>query len=187
MSNSLYSARIRIVFFAACVLTIGACATTTTTVSPEECPEGTQKLEGCPPIGAIRDAEIAELYAHRAYERDDLPGFDSVGLARDVDIPVNEALVKFVGSTDKGALTAIAAKVWMIENAEHTIDVIYYIFREDLVGYALLGALCDAVQRGVDVRMMIDSLGAGDLDRFHRRKAEPGLDRGDPVGRLTAV
>ncbi len=152
MSNSLYSAHIKIVLFAAWALAIGACATTTTTISPEDCPAGTQKLEGCPPIGAIHDTEIAELYAHRAYERDDLPGFDSVGFARDVDIPVNEALVKFVGSTDEGALNAIAAKIWMIENAEHTIDVIYYIFREDLVGYALLGALCDAVQRGVDRR-----------------------------------
>ena len=165
MSNSLYSARIRNVFFAACALTIGACATTTTTISPEDCPAGTQKLEGCPPIGAVHDVEIAELYAKRAYERGDLPGFDAVGFARDVDLPVNKALVKFVGSTDEGALTAIATKIWMIENAEHTIDVIYYIFREDLVGFALLGALCDAVQRGVDVRMMIDSLGAADLDR----------------------
>jgi putative cardiolipin synthase len=155
----------RFVFFAAWALTIGACATTTSTISPEDCPAGTQKFEGCPPIGAIHDAEIAEIYAQRAYERDDLPGFDSVRFARDVDIPVNDALIKFVGSTDEGALTAIAAKIWMIENAEHTIDVIYYIFRDDLVGSALLGALCDAVQRGVDVRMMIDSLGAADLSR----------------------
>ncbi len=163
MSHSLYVARIRIVFFAAWALTLGACATTT--ISPEDCPAGTQKLENCPPVGAVHDAEIAELYAHRAYERDDLPGFDSVDFARNLDLPVNEALVKFVGSTDEGALNAIAAKIWMIENAEHTIDVIYYIFRDDLVGSALLGALCDAVRRGVDVRMMIDSLGAADLSR----------------------
>ena len=36
----------------------------------------------------------------------------------------------------------------------------YYIFKPDRVGYAMLGALCDAVQRGVDVRLMVDSLGS---------------------------
>ena len=99
----------------------------TTTISPEDCPAGSQKLEGCPPIGAIFDAEIAEIYAQRAFERDDLTDFDPVDFARNVDIPINEALIKFVGSTDEGALNAIAAKIWMIENAEHTIDVIYYL------------------------------------------------------------
>ncbi len=163
MSISLYRIRIRIIFFAASALAIGACATTTLTVSPEDCPAGTQKLENCPPIGAVQDADIAELYDLRSYERDDLAGFDSVAFARYFDIPINDALTKFVGSTDEGALSAIAAKIWMIENAEHTIDVIYYIFRSDIVGNALLGALCDAVKRGVDVRMMVDSLGAGDL------------------------
>ena len=163
MNISRYRIRIRIIFFAAWALTIGACATTTSTVSPEDCPAGTQKLENCPPTGAVQDADIAEVYAQRAYERDDLPDFDSVAFARDFDIPINDALTKFVGSTDEGGLSAIAAKIWMIENAEHTIDVVYYIFRSDMIGKALLGALCDAVKRGVDVRMMVDSLGAADL------------------------
>ncbi len=112
---------IRIILFAAWALAIGACATTTSTVSPEDCPAGTQKLENCPPTGAVQDADIAELYAHRSYERDDLPGFDSVAFARDFDIPINASLTKFLGSTDEGALSAIAAKIWMIENAEHTL------------------------------------------------------------------
>jgi phosphatidylserine/phosphatidylglycerophosphate/cardiolipin synthase-like enzyme len=48
----------------------------------------------------------------------------------------------------------------MIENAEHTIDFGYYIFTPDLVGYAMVGAMCDAVKRGVDTRVMVDSLGS---------------------------
>jgi phosphatidylserine/phosphatidylglycerophosphate/cardiolipin synthase-like enzyme len=163
MNISLFRIRIRIIFFAAWALAIVACATTTPTVSSEDCPAGTQKLENCPPIGAVQDADTAELYAQRSYEREDLAGSDTVAFARDFDIPINDALTKFVGSTDEGALSAIAAKIWMIENAEHTIDVIYYIFRSDMIGKALLGALCDAVKRGVDVRMMVDSLGAADL------------------------
>ena len=55
---------------------------------------------------------------------------------------------------------SLAAKLWLIENAEHTIDVMYYIFKRDTVGYAVLGALCNAVKRGVDVRIMVDSLGS---------------------------
>ncbi len=50
----------------------------------------------------------------------------------------------------------------MIENAEHTIDVVYYIFTYDVVGQAILGALCNAVKRGVDVRVMVDSIGSID-------------------------
>ena len=41
-----------------------------------------------------------------------------------------------------------------------TIDFTYYIFKTDLVGYAMLGAMCNAVQRGVDVRVTVDSLGS---------------------------
>ena len=52
------------------------------------------------------------------------------------------------------ALKSLAAKLWMIENAEYTVDVMYYIFKRDTVGYAVLGALCNAVKRGVDVRIM---------------------------------
>jgi phosphatidylserine/phosphatidylglycerophosphate/cardiolipin synthase-like enzyme len=48
----------------------------------------------------------------------------------------------------------------MIDHAEHTIDAAYYIFSRDLVGQAVLGALCNAVERGVDVRLMVDSVGS---------------------------
>jgi phosphatidylserine/phosphatidylglycerophosphate/cardiolipin synthase-like enzyme len=36
----------------------------------------------------------------------------------------------------------------------------YYIFADDLAGKATLGALCRAVERGVDIRIMVDSLGS---------------------------
>jgi phosphatidylserine/phosphatidylglycerophosphate/cardiolipin synthase-like enzyme len=41
---------------------------------------------------------------------------------------------------------SLAAKIWSIENAQHTVDATYYIFKPDLVGYAVLGALCNAVK-----------------------------------------
>lgn len=152
----------------AAMLFVGGCATTT--VKPADCPAGTQKLENCPPAGAISDARVAELHAARSFDRDDLPaGFDPVHYARTVNIPVASAGAKFLGSDDDGALRAFAAKLWMIENAEYTLDVIYYIWRDDLLGRALLGAVCEAVQRGVDVRFMIDSVGSSNLKRNYLR------------------
>ncbi len=63
------------------------------------------------------------------------------------------------------ARDSLAAKLWMIDNARHTIDAIYYIFRDDLAGRAMLAAMCDAVIRGVDVRLVVDSLGSLSTDR----------------------
>ena len=69
-------------------------------------------------------------------------------------------------------MSSLAAKIWLIENAQHTIDVTYYIFHIDPVGHAMLGALCNAVKRGVDVRMMVDSLGSFSIDHTPLRALE---------------
>lgn len=149
---------------------LSACATSP--VSPEDCPADAQKLEGCPPIGAITDAEIADLYAQRTWVKPSELDMDPIQLGRDAKIPINKVQAKFIGSTDAGALNSLAAKLWLIENAEHTVDVIYYIFVDDLAGYAMLGALCDAVQRGVDVRIMIDSLGSSSFKKKNLKALE---------------
>ena len=140
------TSRIRTFITLGLVISLAACVTVG--VAPEDCPAGTQKLEGCPPIGAIADSEISELYAERSWIKPSDLDIDPIELGREAEIPVNRALAKFIGSTDEGGLTSLAAKLWMIENAEHTIDAVYYIFRGDLVGQAILGAMCDAVQRG---------------------------------------
>ena len=86
--------------------------------------------------------------------------FDPIGVGKRVDIPINEVRTKIIGPTYEDALDSLAAKIWMIENAEYTADLVYYIYKRDTVGYALLGALCNAVKRGVDVRIMVDSVGS---------------------------
>jgi phosphatidylserine/phosphatidylglycerophosphate/cardiolipin synthase-like enzyme len=151
-------------------LLLAACATTP--FDPADCPAGTQKLDGCPPLEAIQDQEIARYYDRRSQDFAERAGFDPVAYSRTVDIPVLHAGTKFIGSTNEGGLQSIAAKIWMVENAEHTVDVMYYILREDLVGFALLGAVCEAVQRGVDARMMIDSIGSSDFSRNYLRALE---------------
>ena len=144
-------------------LLLSACATAP--FDPQSCPAGTQKLDGCPPLGAVEDPEISQLYKQRAKDFVAGTGFDPVAYARTADIPISRGSARFVGSTDEAALQAIASRVWMIENAEHTIDFMYYIMREDLAGFALMGAMCEAVQRGVDIRMMIDGLGSSDFGK----------------------
>lgn len=47
-----------------------------------------------------------------------------------------------------------------IEGAERSILLETYIFDRDIVGFRFAGALADAVRRGVEVRVLIDAVGA---------------------------
>jgi hypothetical protein len=86
--------------------------------------------------------------------------FNPIAVGSLAKIPVNNARTKIIGPSYQDALNSLAAKIWMIENAQYTVDLVYYIYKRDTVGYAILGALCNAVKRGVDVRIMVDSLGS---------------------------
>jgi phosphatidylserine/phosphatidylglycerophosphate/cardiolipin synthase-like enzyme len=138
-------------------LALTSCATAP---RQESCPAGTQQLPDCPPIGAVDDAEINEIYRDRTWMPPQEIKLDLVKLAKEAEIPVQHARTKYLGPTRDDAIRSLAAKLWMIENAEHTIDFTYYIFKTDMVGYAMLGAMCNAVRRGVDVRVTIDSAGS---------------------------
>ncbi len=52
------------------------------------------------------------------------------------------------------------SKIMMIRKAEATIDLTYYIFKNDNSGKALLHELRLAIKRGVKVRIMYDGLGS---------------------------
>ena len=148
---------VRVLSALALVSLLASCATAQRQSS---CPAGTQDLPGCPPIGAIDDPRINELWAKRSWMPPEEHGLDLVALGKNAEIPVQSARAKFLGPSAEEAIESLAVKLWMIENADHTIDFSYYIFKTDLVGYAMLGALCDAVQRGVDVRVTVDSAGS---------------------------
>ena len=85
---------------------------------------------------------------------------DPIEYSQVASAPWSQAYTKILGSSYEDSLRSLAAKLWMIENAKHTLDLTYYIFKYDPTGYAIIGALCNAVQRGVDVRIMVDSLGS---------------------------
>ena len=60
--------------------------------------------------------------------------------------------------------SAFAARMMLIDLAEHAIDVQYYIWRADLTGLLLLERLRAAADRGVKVRLLLDDNGADGLD-----------------------
>ena len=136
-----------------------------TTRSGPACPADTQNLPDCPPISAVIDPEIEQIYANRTWQRPGDLGDDPIAFGIDYDLPIQGARGKILGPDDEGAINSLAVKLWMIENAEHSIDFGYYIFSPDIIGYAMLGAMCDAVKRGVDLRVMVDSLGSMKVDR----------------------
>ncbi len=117
----------------------------------------------CPEAGAVDDPFITELVTRRQwYDSRKLGevGIEPAEVARTFDLPVSNAVGKVIPPTDDGSQDSLALKIWMIEQARHTVDAIYYIYKDDLAGQAVLGALCDAVIRGVDVRLVVDAVGS---------------------------
>ena len=129
------------------------------------------------------------LYESRSWVPPQDLTLDPVETAKNAFIPTTRDNVKILGPYGDDPLRSLALKIWMIENAQHTIDVVYYIFTPDLVGQAMLGALCNAVQRGVDVRIMVDAVGSFNPFNDHFRAletcAETATNIRDAEGRLT--
>ena len=150
------------------MLMLNACVS----VPPQQCPAGTLNLPDCPPLNAVDDEKINHVYKLRTWVSASDLTIDPIKLGAEAKIPVNSARTKIIGPSFDDALNSLAAKIWMIENAQHTVDASYYIFKRDLVGYSILGAMCNAVKRGVDVRIMVDGLGSMHLGHSELRALE---------------
>lgn len=124
----------------------------------------TQQQESLPP-STVDDEEINRIYEQRAWHKAEELTFDPIRYAQETHIPIEDARAKIVGSSYEDSVMSLAVKIWLIDHAEQSVDAGYYIFRSDLAGSAFLGALCQAVQRGVDVRLLVDSVGS--LHPFH--------------------
>jgi phosphatidylserine/phosphatidylglycerophosphate/cardiolipin synthase-like enzyme len=146
------------IFLAVLAAHLSGCASTAK--QPPYSPfEATQALLDHPPEYS-QEGFIHKLYLARSWVPYKELEEDPIVLSKRSQTPVQEARTKIVGPSYQDSLRSLAAKLWMIEHAEHTIDLTYYIFKYDPTGYAILGALCNAVKRGVDVRIMVDSLGS---------------------------
>lgn len=53
---------------------------------------------------------------------------------------------------------ALAERLALVESAEHTIDIQYYIWNSDVSGRYLASRLLAAADRGVKVRVMLDDI-----------------------------
>jgi len=62
------------------------------------------------------------------------------------------------------ARDAFAARALLMQAAQKTLDVQYYIWRGDMTGTLLLEALFEAAERGVRVRLLLDDHGTAGLD-----------------------
>lgn len=75
------------------------------------------------------------------------------------------------------AAFAFDARVALLRNAERSIDMQYYLIRNDDVGLLLLKELRDAATRGVRVRLLVDDLYAGDeQELFSSLAAFPNVE-----------
>lgn len=61
-------------------------------------------------------------------------------------------------------LDAFVARAVLAEDAEHSLDVQYYLYHQDLVGSLFTGFLVKAADRGVRVRLLMDDINMGGRD-----------------------
>ncbi len=64
---------------------------------------------------------------------------------------------------------AFAARHWLAQLAERTIDVQYYIWEADTSGRLLFSALLEAAKRGVQVRVLLDDNNTSGMDALLAR------------------
>lgn len=165
---------LRQIMWVAAALLLSACASTGFT--PEVEPfEAFEKLSDRTVVDD-QQSFIKHLYAARTWVPYKYLSVDPIEFSQRSAAPVNSARTKIIGPSYQDSLHSLAAKLWMIEHAEHTLDLTYYIFKYDPAGYAILGALCNAVQRGVDVRIMVDSLGSLNMGHEPLRALETCAD-----------
>ncbi|AQA17344.1 hypothetical protein BST95_02970 [Halioglobus japonicus] len=169
------------------LLLVSACATTN--IPADQCPADRQALENCPPTGAIDDPNINEWYRIRSSLTNEELGKDPLQIGIDASIPVKGSQVKLLGSREQDAIRSLVTKVHLIEEALYSVDAVYYIFKADLAGLAIMGAMCDAVKRGVDIRLMVDAIGSMTLSKrwlraLHSCEREAGFIR-NKAGEMT--
>jgi putative cardiolipin synthase len=74
-------------------------------------------------------------------------------------------------------IDAFAARVMMVQAAQKSIDVQYYIWHDDLTGRVLHNQLLAAADRGVRVRMLLDDMDtAGKHEVLHIIDAHPNIE-----------
>ena len=95
--------------------------------------------------------------SHRSLACPGLAGIP-VAATRGIDLPPARHCNAFELHTD--GTHALGQLLALLGRAQHSIDIEMFIFRDDAVGQAITTTLAKAVQRGVQVRMLLDGMGA---------------------------
>ena len=76
--------------------------------------------------------------------------------------------------------------VWfrLIEQAQHHLHLLFYIWRADDIGYALRDALCEKAEQGVKVRVLYDAVGSYKLPTNF---FNPLLEKGASVAKFMPI
>jgi len=94
---------------------------------------------------------------------------------------IEPLVAKHPGKSGFHALTegteAFATRFYLVQTAEKTLDIQYYIWHDDLTGRALHNQLLAAADRGVRVRLLLDDLDtAGKDEMLHIIDAHPNIE-----------
>ena len=89
----------------------------------------------------------------------------------------SHSLIKETGfyPLDKGH-DALLARLAIIETAQSSIDVQYYIFRDDTAGNLIAWRLFEAAERGVRVRLLLDDMQNYDDNDLVRFSSHPNIE-----------
>jgi putative cardiolipin synthase len=77
----------------------------------------------------------------------------------------------------KEGIEAYAARLLLVQNAEKSLDIQYYIWKDDLTGRTLYNQILQTADRGVRVRLLLDDLDTADEDELlHVLDAHPNIE-----------
>ncbi|QOC23208.1 phospholipase D family protein [Wenzhouxiangella sp. AB-CW3] len=104
-----------------------------------------------------RQAEIDELIEARRGSVELVPDASPVRLDSPLDELVTSSSRQHLLLVEQGS-DALALRIHLIRSAVERIELMNYIFHADESGQLLLAELVDAARRGVEVRILVDSL-----------------------------
>jgi len=107
-----------------------------------------------------------------AQDRQEHPRIESHAYAQDTSTPLGAALSNDVKRHENmsgfrlldNARESLAIRLAMVEAAEKSIDLQYYIIHDDVASNLMLEALLRAAERGVRVRFLIDGITFSEVD-----------------------
>ncbi|WP_416224674.1 phospholipase D-like domain-containing protein [Acinetobacter towneri] len=85
----------------------------------------------------------------------------------EIDAHLAKNLTAYLALND--AFSSIASRLYLIQKAQHHLDLQYYIWEDDLIGQLMLAELLKAADRGVKVRLLIDDQNGTQLDSTLKR------------------